>query len=106
MLGETYKGRRLRVKRGREWGVLDATVNGCSAGSRTSCDEAAVMRDLRNWVDLIDQEPVNGDRWGAEWYAPGTYAMCGEGLHPVALGGECQHFTCVRLVSGQARTPS
>ena len=86
----------MRVKRGREWGTLDATVNGYTAMSRTSRDEAAAMRDLRNQIDFIDREPVNGDRWGGEWYAPGTYTMCSEGIHPVALGGECQHFTCVR----------
>jgi hypothetical protein len=41
----------------------------------------------------VDREPVNGGRWSAHWYAPGTYTLCGEG-HPVALGGRCRHPYC------------
>ena len=99
MLSDTYHGRKLRVKKGREWGTLDGFVNGHSkmtAYGRAGVDEARLLASLRTEIDFIDREPVNGDRWGAEWYAPGTYTMCGEGLHPVALGGECQHFTCIR----------
>ena len=96
MITETYKGRKLKVKKGREWGTLIGTVNGTPATWPTGRDEAAAMAAMRSQIDYIDREPVNGERWGAEWYAPGTYTMCGEGIHPVALGGECQHFTCKR----------
>ena len=96
MLTETYRGRKLRVRKGREWGTLDATVNGVATLTLTGCDEAAVLTQLRADIDWIDREPVNGDRWGAEWYAPGTYTLCVKGLHPVALDGECEHFTCKR----------
>jgi hypothetical protein len=55
-----------------------------------------VLAGQRAWIDVIDQDPiVDGDRWAAHWYAPGTYRLCEEGLHPVALEGECRHVTCV-----------
>ena len=96
MLTETYKGRKLKVKKGREWGTLVGTVNGTPATWPIGSDEAKCLADLRTWIDYIDREPVNGERWGAHWYAPGTYTMCGEGIHPVALGGECRHPYCMR----------
>ena len=97
MLTQTYRGRKLRVKKGREWGTVDGFVNGYCAITQTTRDEAPVLAQLRNQIDFIDREPVDGDRWGAEWYAPGTFTMCERtGLHPVALGGQCQHFTCKR----------
>lgn len=96
MLTETYKGRRLRAQRGQQWGTLAVKVNGQLVATLTSRDEAAALAQLRRDIDWIDQEPVNGDRWAAYWYAPGTYQLCPEGLHPVALGGLCQHFTCRR----------
>jgi len=96
MLTETYKGRRLKVKKGREWGTLVGTCNGTPVTWPVSRDEAAAMDGLRGQVDWIDREPVNGARWGAEWYAPGTYTMCEEDLHPVAIGGKCQHPSCAK----------
>ena len=96
MITETYRGRKLKVKKGREWGTLVGTVNGTPATWPTSRDETAAIQNMRSQIDYIDREPVDGNRWGAEWYAPGTYTMCDEGIHPVALGGQCQHFTCKR----------
>jgi hypothetical protein len=94
MLSETYRGRKLKVKKGREWGTLVGTVNGTPVTWPMSRDEAACLAQIKAQIDWIDQEPVNGARWGAEWYAPGTYTMCGEGIHPVALDGECRHPYC------------
>lgn len=97
MLTETYKGRKLKVKKGREWGTLTGFVNGTPVTWPAGRDESAVLEQLKRDVDHIDREPVDGGRWGAEWYAPGTYTICERtGIHPVALGGECQHFTCIR----------
>ena len=74
MLTETYKGRKIRVKRGREWGTVAATVNGAHAAT-SNCygDQAKAVEQIRAQIDFVDLEPVNGERWGAEWYAPGTY---------------------------------
>ena len=96
MLTETYKGRRLRVQRGCDWGTLRVMVNGQLVATPLGRDEAQALAQLRRDVDFIDREPVNGNRWDAHWYAPGTYEMCGEGLHPVTPGGQCQHFMCRR----------
>lgn len=93
MLTETYRGRRIRITKGRQWGTLAVTINGTRWTDQTSLDEAAVMADTRRWIDMIDREPVNGERWPAYWYAPGTYTLCAEG-HPVALGGQCTHSWC------------
>lgn len=96
MLTETYKGRKLRVKKGREWGTLACTINDGPSLSETSLDEQAAMTHLRAWVDLVDRDPVvDGSRWGAYMYAPGTYTLCDEGPHPVALGDQCRHPYCV-----------
>ena len=93
MATETHKGRKLRVKKGPEWGTLAASVNGYAVVTTVSRDEQAVIGQLRAQIDVIDEEPVNGDRWPAEWYAPGSYQLCPEG-HPVAIGGQCRHSYC------------
>lgn len=96
MITETYRGRKLRVTKGSEWGTVDATVNGEYAlAAACGSDQARAIQQLRATIDFIDQEPVNGDRWAAKWYAPGTYTLCRLD-HPVALEGECQHAVCVR----------
>lgn len=68
----TYKGRRLLVKRGREWGKLEAFVNGVSVGHPYGSTQAAVERELdqleRN-VDFADGRP---GAFGPEWYQGAT----------------------------------
>jgi hypothetical protein len=93
---DVYKGRNLRVRRVRGgFGRLAVTVNG-ETWTTTGSDVEKELDLLRSRIDFIDRDPaVDGDRWDACWYAPGTYRMCDEGLHPVALDGECRHFTCV-----------
>ena len=96
MITQTYKGRKLCVRKGREWRTVYATVNGAFAATAgDGGDQGKALGYLRTQIDFIDREPVNGDRWGAEWYAPGTFTLCKNG-HPVAIDGECQHFTCIR----------
>ena len=96
MLTETYKGRKLQARKGSDWGTLRVTVNGELVATPTGRDERAALDQLHRDIDWIDERPVDGNRWGAYWYAPGTYTMCDEDLHPVALGGKCEHFTCKR----------
>lgn len=96
MLTETHRGRKLCVRKSRDRGTVDGYVNGQLVVSRTSRDQEQVLAQFRIDIDFIDCEPVNGDRWGAYWYAPDTYTICNEGIHPVALDGKCQHFTCRR----------
>jgi hypothetical protein len=94
MITEIYKGRKLRVKKGREWGTLACTINGTYSLNETGLDEQAAMGHLRAWIDMVDRDPVvDGGRWAPEMYAPGTYQLCPEG-HPVALGGQCRHPYC------------
>ena len=100
MITETYKGRKIKVSKGREWGTLRVLVNSVDTGSRTGTDERAPLADVRATIDLIDQDPMpDGSRWGAEWYAPGTFELCAEGTHPMAIGGPCRHPYCERNAS-------
>ncbi len=98
MLRETYRGRKLtaRAGKGREWGTVAVTCNGEVAAVPATMDLRKALDGVKATIDYIDREPVNGDRWAAYWYTRGTYEMCPEELHPQAIGGECQHFTCVR----------
>lgn len=98
MQTETYKGRKLKVRIGRkgEWGKAFVTVNGESwTLSGVAYTEEKALDYLRSVIDGVGDD-VDGDRYAAHWYAPGSYVLCDEGLHPVALGGECRHSTCVR----------
>lgn len=98
MKTETYRGRKLKVRVGRknDFGKVFVTVNGVT-WTEAGHDEDKALASQRGTIDLIDRDPViDGDRWAAHWYAPGTYRLCETGIHPVALDGECRHFTCVR----------
>lgn len=97
MAAETYKGRKITVRpfgNRFEGRGFDVTVNGQPSGLRYRTDDEALTQAKR-WIDHVDSEPVNGDRWPAYWYAPGTYTLCEDG-HPVALDGECVHAYCAR----------
>ena len=95
MITETYRDRKIKARKGREWGTILVTCNGESVGSRAGTDLSKAVASVKAWIDLIDLEPVDGNSWAAHWYAPGTYEMCPEGIHPQAIGGQCQHFTCI-----------
>lgn len=96
MKTETYKGRKLKVRVGRknDFGKVFVTVNG-ERWTTSGHDEDKELDNLRRWIDAVDEDPIDGNSWGAYWYAPGTYRLCDEEIHPVALDGECRHFTCV-----------
>jgi hypothetical protein len=96
VLAETYRGRRIRARptsdrwQGRRH---EGLVNGEPTGDRDP-DPHKVLACLRAWIDFIDRDPVvDGGRWPAHWYAPGTYHLCPDG-HPVAPDGACRHTWC------------
>jgi hypothetical protein len=97
MITEKYKGRKIRVKKGREWGTVAATINGAWAPTGgCGSDQDKAVQGIRDMIDFVDRDPVpDGSRWGAEWYAPGTYRLCQHG-HPAPLEGPCRHPYCER----------
>jgi hypothetical protein len=99
MIRETYRGRKLtaRAGKGSDWGRILLTVNGEALYAPVGRDERAALGTVKAQVDFIDRDPsVDGDRWAACWYAPGTYEMCPGGLHPQDIGGPCRHSSCAR----------
>lgn len=104
MTQETYNGCKIKVRAGRgaTWGQMFATVNGESFPVVEKFDEAKAMVEIKRDLDHVHASPVDGDRWPANYYAPGTYTLCDKG-HPVALDGQCTHFTC-RPVETQPTT--
>jgi hypothetical protein len=96
MVTETYRGRKIQARKGREWGTALVTVGGEPASWPMTTDLQAAVDGVKATIDFVDREPfVNGDRWGAHWYAPGTYEMCDAGIHPRDVGGQCRHTSCV-----------
>lgn len=95
MKRETYKGRKIKVVAGRgaDWGYTRITLNGVDMGKWMQSEDEA-LRSTRGTIDHADEVGVNGDRYGAEWYAPGTFELCDEG-HVKEIGGECLHSWCV-----------
>jgi hypothetical protein len=103
MITETYKGRKIRIVKGTgpKWGYAKLTLNGSDQGYSMGSPESLLL-STRSWINFIDQDPVpDGNRWAAHWYAPGTFEMCPEGTHPMAVGGPCRHSYCVRKAAEQ-----
>lgn len=92
MTRETYKGRKLNVQKDGGGGLV-GFINGQPMPARYGVSGQAVVGQLRRDIDLVDQAPVDGSRWGAYMYAPGTYELCGNG-HPKAKGSACRHPSC------------
>lgn len=92
MIRETYKGRKIQIGKGKEWGYVNVKLNGTSLGDHPGT-EAAALAWVTGWIDTIDSKPVDGDRWSAEWYAPGTFEICENG-HPRGVDQSCEHFYC------------
>lgn len=98
MITETYRGRKItaRALGGQDWGRTRVTINGVVVGGWSGSSEHE-LELLRRTIDLIDEAPVDGDRWPPHYYAPGTYELCDKGLHPREVGGSCTHSTCRAL---------
>ncbi|MEU1074353.1 MULTISPECIES: hypothetical protein [unclassified Streptomyces] len=94
MKTETYKGRTIKVVAGRgaNWGYTRITLNGVDMGTWMQSENEA-LRSTRGTIDHADEVGVSSARYGAEWYAPGTYELCDEG-HAKEIGGECGHSWC------------
>ncbi|MFJ9213055.1 hypothetical protein [Streptomyces sp. NPDC102264] len=89
---EMYKGRKLKTVKGKERGYVRHFINGVDLGRHQGNEESALTY-MRNTINVIDEDDINGDRWAPEWYAPGTFEECEAG-HAKKIGGECRHFTC------------
>ncbi|MFF1417569.1 hypothetical protein [Streptomyces sp. NPDC058280] len=89
---ETYKGRKLKTVKGTEYGYVRHFMNGVDLGKHLG-DEESALNYMRNTIDFIDRDEIDGDRWSAEWYVPGTVEKCESG-HAKALDKPCRHFTC------------
>ena len=102
MATEIYKGRKIvtGTRRGSVGREAYATVNGVEV--EKSYFRPGVQDELadsvRRYVDRIDQDKVDGDRWGIHWYDPSKVELCPEGFHPQEIGGQCQHRTCMVAV--------
>lgn len=100
MLRETHAGRKITARdlKGLNWGYCTITVNGEDWGRRTGTAAEAV-RLLAIEFDAIDAwttaHGIDGDRWDAKYFPPGTFELCPEG-HPRDIGGLCVHSWCVR----------
>jgi hypothetical protein len=94
MIRETYKGRKLKVVKGRgaDYGYSRATLNSVDLGKHMG-DEAAALRWMKGTIDHADQVGMGGGRYGAEWYAPGTFELNEHG-HVVTPGGICSCGYC------------
>jgi hypothetical protein len=95
MIRETYRGHKLTVARGGTGGCgMVGSINGQPMPARYGVPEQEVIAQLRRDIDFVDQDPViDGGRWGAYMYAPGTYELCENG-HPRTSGGPCRHSYC------------
>jgi hypothetical protein len=95
MKRETYKGRKIKVVAGRgaDWGYTRVTLNGVDMGKSLGNEDGA-LTSTRSYIDHADEVGVSSARYGAEWYAPGTFELCDEG-HAKEIGGECGHTWCV-----------
>lgn len=93
MKTETYKGRKLKTLKGKEYGYAQHSVNGEDKGRHLG-DEASALDYMRRTIDFADEVGVGSGRMGAEWYAPGTFELCENG-HAMEIGGQCGHDYCV-----------
>ena len=89
---ETYKGRKLKVVKAAGGGLV-GSVNGQPMPARYGVPAQEIIAQFRSDIDHVDQAPVDGGRWGAYMYAPGTYELCGNG-HPRTPGEPCKHPYC------------
>lgn len=94
MIVETYKGRKIRAVKGKgwEWGRTRIVLNGVDKGHYEG-DERTVLASIKATIDDAESTGVAEARFGPEWFAPGTYALCPEG-HEMPIGGVCGHRWC------------
>ncbi|GIH26011.1 hypothetical protein Aph01nite_43210 [Acrocarpospora phusangensis] len=59
MKTETYRGVKLKVKKGREWGYLTYFVNGVSWGDHLGRDEEKALASMHGYVDMAIERPAD-----------------------------------------------
>jgi hypothetical protein len=91
MIRETYKGRQLKVTKGKSYGKSRIVVNGTECGEWLGT-QADVIEWAKRTIDDVDSRPFEG-RWAECWYAPGTYELNEIG-HVAAPGGVCSCDLC------------
>jgi hypothetical protein len=100
VISETYKGRKLKVLKA--GGGLVGSINGQPMPTRYGVPEQEIIEQLHRDVDYVDQMPVDGGRWGAYMYAPGTYELC-DNDHPKTPGQPCRHSSCQQAARPDGR---
>lgn len=93
MIQETYKGRKLKVTKDGRTGGLVGSINNQPMPTGYGVTEQELIEQLHRDINLVDQAPVDGGRWGAYMYAPGTYELC-QNNHPKTPGKPCKHSCC------------
>jgi hypothetical protein len=64
MKAETYRGVKLKVKKGRDWGYLAHFVNGVPWGEWIGTDEAKALAGMHGYVDdAIARPDAYADYW-------------------------------------------
>lgn len=91
MIRETYKGRQLKVVKGKTYGKTRVFVNGTDCGEWFGTQTEQIEWAKRT-IDDVDARPFEG-RWAECWYAPGTYELNEHG-HVIAPGGICSCAYC------------
>lgn len=93
---EKYSGCKIKVRAGRKatWGQMFAEVNGEFFPTVEKFDESKAIAEIKRTLGLVHSAPIDGDRWPASYYAPGTFELCDKGIHPREIGGKCTHSTC------------
>lgn len=95
----THNGCRIKVRMSRDkFGPRPvATVNG-EPFPANGLTEDELIDDIVSSLAYVHADPINGDRWPAHYYPPGTYELC-DNDHPREIGGTCRHSYCVRLAA-------
>ncbi|MET0423627.1 MAG: hypothetical protein ABW046_07125 [Actinoplanes sp.] len=97
MITTTFNGCTIKVRTGKTtaaWGQMTALVNGKPFPVVEKFNEAKAVTEIEQLLTRVHAEPVDGDRWPASYYTPGTFELCDEGIHPREIGGKCTHSTC------------
>ncbi len=97
MMTEKFNGCTIKVKSGKTRatrGTMVTLVNGQHFPVVEKFDEAKALEEIKRTLAPIHAAPIDGGRWNAHYYAPGTYELCDKEIHPREIGGQCRHFTC------------
>lgn len=103
MIRETYKGRKIRVVKGSNYGMSRIFINDVNNGEWMGSQED-VAASWKRTIDDVDTRPFEG-RWAECLYAPGTYELNEHGHVVAPNGGICSCEYCVARTPQPASTP-